>query len=175
MILWNGAIVEPNQAVLRQWRANPGILAVICVLLRCVIVCYAVVGCLGEGTAAAQSGSPLMGRPGALIEGGVGLRPAPGGTLLSGFEKARQHLSPIGKPCVAVTGQGQAQVINPHIFEHIITANNSCSQIIKLYVCYYGSERCVPMVVPSYTRKMAVLGIQPDTGSFRFEYWERFP
>ena len=125
--------------------------------------------------ALAQSGSPLMGRPAQLIEGGVGLRPAPQALALSGTAGARRHMGPTGKPCVAVGGEAHAQSVNPHIFEHTITANNSCSQVITLFVCYYGSERCVPITVASYARQTAVLGIEPAATVFRFEYWERFP
>jgi hypothetical protein len=140
-------------------------------------LCYLAVAwlVLAGGPVIAQSGSPLMGRPSHLIEGGVGLGAAPQALALSGAQPKRQHLGPTGKPCVAVNGAAQAQTVNPHIFEHIVAANNSCSQIISLFVCYYGSERCVPMTVPSYSRKIAVLGIEPDAREFRFEYWERFP
>ncbi len=116
-----------------------------------------------------------MGRPGQLVEGGVGLRAAPPALALSGAAAVKRHIGPTGKPCVAVNGEAHAQTINPHIFEHTIIANNSCSQVIRLFVCYYGSDRCVPLTVPSYARQMAVLGIEPATVAFRFEYWERFP
>jgi hypothetical protein len=145
-------------------------------MLRCVIICYVTfVAFLSGGPALAQSGSPLVGRPSQLIEGGVGMRPAPRALVLAGTVGVKQHLGPTGKPCVAMSGAAQAQTVNPHIFEHTITANNACSQVIKLFVCYYGSERCVPMTVPSYARQVAVLGIEPDTTAFRFEYWEQFP
>jgi hypothetical protein len=145
-------------------------------LHRSKLCCLAVTWLVLTGSAAiAQSGSPLMGRPSQLVEGGVGLRPAPQALALSGTQARRQHLGPTGKPCVVLSGEAQSQTVNPHIFEHIIAANNSCSQIISLFVCYYGSERCVPMTVPSYSRKIAVLGIEPAANTFRFEYWERFP
>jgi hypothetical protein len=56
-----------------------------------------------------------------------------------------------------------------------VTASNSCSQVLKLFVCYYGSERCVPMTVSAYAKSTAVLGIEPGDPAFRFEFWERFP
>jgi hypothetical protein len=130
---------------------------------------------VAAGSARAQSGMPLLGRPSQLIEGGVGMRPAPRALALAGTVGVKQHIGPTGKPCVAVSGDAHAQTVNPHIFEHIITADNACSQVIRLFVCYYGSERCVPMTVPSYARQVAVLGIEPDTTAYRFEYWEQFP
>jgi hypothetical protein len=110
-----------------------------------------------------------------MIEGGVGLRPAPPALALSGTLAVKRHMGPTGKPCVTVSGEAHAQAVNPHIFEHTIVANNSCSQIVRLFVCYHGSERCVPLTVPSYARQTAVLGIEPAAAAFRFEYWERFP
>lgn len=88
---------------------------------------------------------------------------------------AKRHVGPTGRPCLAVSGQARAETINPHIFEHVIAATNSCSQIIRLQVCYYGSDRCVPMIVASYARNEAVLGILPAMKEFRFEYREQFP
>lgn len=136
------------------------------------ILCYGVaVMMMGGAGAQAQS----TGRPSQLIEGGVGLRPAPPSVSLDGAHPAKQHVGPTGKPCLTVNGDAHAQTINPHIFEHFITAKNSCGQVIKLSVCYRGSDRCVPMTVPSYSRQSTILGIEPATAMFRFEYWERFP
>jgi hypothetical protein len=135
-------------------------------------VTFLIVAC---DVANAQSQGPLGGRPGSVTEGSVGVRPAPGVAALSGAQPLRRHLDPIGRPCVAVAGNAQPEVLNPHIFEHIVTASNSCSQIVRVQVCYHGSDRCVPLVVPSYGRKLAVLGIEPALASFRFEFWEQFP
>lgn len=112
-----------------------------------------------------------------MIEGASGLAPAPRAPVLAGEEALgpRRHLGPTGKPCVAVNGFARPEPINPQIFEHVITANNSCSQVIKLTVCYYGSDRCTPLTVASYARKETVLGILPAMKEFRFEYREQFP
>ena len=56
----------------------------------------------------------------------------------------------------------------------MILANNDCSQVIKLKVCYYQSQRCVPFAVPPYGRKEVVLGIMPAMKEFQFEYREQF-
>jgi hypothetical protein len=56
----------------------------------------------------------------------------------------------------------------------MITANNDCSQPIKAQVCYYQSQHCIPIDVPGYGRKEAMLGIMPAMNAFRFEYREQF-
>jgi hypothetical protein len=108
--------------------------------------------------------------------GGTGaLRPPEQPRLLSGSQDAaRKHKSPTGQPCLTVRGFARQQIINKTIFDHMITAMNACSELIKLQVCYYKSQHCVPVAVPSYGRKEVVLGIFPGMEDFRFEYREQF-
>ena len=84
------------------------------------------------------------------------------------------HLGPTGKPCLSVNGGAEPQIVNPKIFTHMIMASNNCSQLIKIQVCYYQSQQCVPLEVPGYGRKEIVLGIMPSMNQFRFEYRELF-
>ena len=93
-----------------------------------------------------------------------------GGTL----SKNRQHLAPTGRPCLAISGYAMAQKINPHIFEHRITARNSCGQNIKVKVCYHKTEDCIMIDVPPWDRKDSVLGIYPALGDFKFDAKEQF-
>jgi len=108
--------------------------------------------------------------------GGVGLTAPAQPPLLLGEEDsaAKRHYGPTGQACLSVTGSAIPQTINPHIFEHVILAKNVCGQLIKLEVCYYKSDRCIPMAVPPYSRKELVLGIMPAMKEFRFEYRELF-
>jgi hypothetical protein len=96
--------------------------------------------------------------------------------LFSGSQNAavQKHLGPTGKPCVTVVGYAHPQTVNPNIFEHMILATNDCSQPIKMRVCYYQSQQCIPIDVPQYGRKEMVLGIMPAMSQFRFEYRENF-
>jgi len=87
---------------------------------------------------------------------------------------AKLHRNPTGQPCLTVNGVAQSQTINPKIFTHVIFASNGCSQPIKIQVCYYKSQHCIPVDVPGYGRKEAVLGILPAMKDFRFEYREHF-
>jgi hypothetical protein len=125
------------------------------------------------GPVFAQSLLPLDARRGAMIEGSSGLPPAYHPPLIG--EAPRQHLGPTGRPCIAVTGVAQPEVANTNVFQHIISANNACSQVINLQVCYYRTEHCVPLRVPSYARDNVVLGVMPAMKEFRFEYREQFP
>jgi hypothetical protein len=43
-----------------------------------------------------------------------------------------------------------------------------------MQVCYYKTQRCIPMNIPPWERKEAVLGIFPALKEFRFEYVEEF-
>ena len=59
-------------------------------------------------------------------------------------------------------------------FEHIVSAQNHCSQTIRLRVCYLGSQDCVPLDVPGYGHQQASLGIAAGMPGFRYQYIEQF-
>ena len=104
-----------------------------------------------------------------------GLAPLPQSVLRSrGDATAQRHLNSLGGPCLLVQGESRHQAINIHMFDHVILAKNSCAENIRLEVCYYGSQRCIPMSVPGYSRREVVLGVMPATQDFRFEFKERF-
>ena len=96
----------------------------------------------------------------------------------------RVHLDPYGKRCVAVAAYSRAKTDFGKIFgagpqatasfEHFISAQNHCSQTIRLRVCYHGSQNCVPMDVPPYGRQQASLGVAPGMPGFRYQYTEQF-
>ena len=83
-------------------------------------------------------------------------------------------MAPTGKPCLTIQGYAKPQTINPHIFEHWVGVANGCGQDIKLRVCYFGSQDCIPLDVPPWGRKDSVLGIYPALPDFRFEAREQF-
>jgi hypothetical protein len=64
--------------------------------------------------------------------------------------------------------------ISIKILEHIISAKNNCSQTVKLKVCYYGTQDCVPVDLPSYGHKETSMGIYPGMQDFRYQYTEQF-
>jgi hypothetical protein len=87
--------------------------------------------------------------------------------------RVKVHRDPYGKPCVDVVGVSRAQTINPKMFDQNIIAENHCSQLIKLKVCYYGSPSCLPLDVPPYGRRETLLGLFPMK-EFRYQYTEQF-
>jgi hypothetical protein len=60
------------------------------------------------------------------------------------------------------------------LFEHVISADNHCPRTIKLKVCYYDSQTCVPLDVPAYGRQRAILGVSSAGPDFRYQYTEQF-
>jgi hypothetical protein len=131
---------------------------------------------LGSGAGAQGLISPLGTDSVPKLGSTGGMSPPAQLPIISGTQKAgaRVHLGPNGKPCLAIQGYAQKQIINPDIFDHMIMASNDCSQPIKAQVCYYQTQQCVPLDVPGYGRKEIVLGIMPAMNQFQFEYREQF-
>jgi hypothetical protein len=163
---YNEMLSDRTQAGLGNGRAFQ---AAIC---RCVLGMVAVLiagPANGQGLTRPSSTDP----PPSV--GAVGLPPPVQRSILG--ERAgqvRRHLDATGKACVSVGGFSRQHTTNPKIFDHVITATNNCSQIIKMQVCYYKSQSCVAVNLPSYGRKEAVLGVFPSQREFRYEYREQF-
>jgi hypothetical protein len=88
--------------------------------------------------------------------------------------KAKVHRDPYGKPCLEVSGLSRPQVVNTRMFDQTIVAENHCSALIKVKVCYYGSQTCLTAEVPPYGRKETLLGFFPEMKEFRYQYTEQF-
>ena len=101
----------------------------------------------------------------------------------------RVHKDAVGKRCVTVGayslpkidfrkifsgGQSEQGDKAPKMFEHMITAQNRCSQTIKLKVCYYDSQSCITVDVPSHSDQQASLGVASGMPNFRYQYTEQF-
>jgi len=78
-----------------------------------------------------------------------------------------------GRPCVTVGAYGRPYVSNPNLYDHVVFAVNACSRRISLEVCYFKSRSCITIDVPGNQRKESILGIQPATKDFKFEYIEK--
>jgi len=94
-------------------------------------------------------------------------QPPPNGTV-------RQHMSPTGKACVTLTKNTKQETVNKDIYQHWINATNTCGQLIKLKVCYYGTRDCVALNAPPYGKQSTILGIFPALKDFRYSYTEQF-
>ncbi len=144
----------------------------------------------GQGLA-----TPLDTTPSRPIEGSTGGEHLPNQMQLGGSQfpspnssfGVKVHRDPVGKPCVKVSAYSHQQpnsreIFDPtltprsssNIFEHFISAQNHCSQPVKLKVCYYGSQSCVVVDVPGYGRQEALLGVYPTLPDFRYQYVEQF-
>jgi hypothetical protein len=99
--------------------------------------------------------------------------PRTGGVPGANFDILR-HRDLTGKPCLNIAAISRAHVINPKLFDHVIAIDNHCSQLIKVRVCYSGSEHCIPLDVTSHGRKEAVLGTMPSMPQFRYDFKEQF-
>src|SRR6516165_5272158 len=109
-----------------------------------------IVTVLLKGTVAAQSVAP----------------PPTGSIIPTPYDARRHHVGPTGKPCLSFSSSARAQALNKNIYEHWVSAANSCGQHIKVRICYYQSDDCITMDVPPWGRKDAVLGIYPALQSF---------
>src|SRR5665213_2849257 len=117
---------------------------------------------------------------------GVDSRPVVGGTAgatppiepphISGSDSpdVLRHRNPMGKACLNVYGYARPYATNPNLFDHVIVASNSCTQVIRMRVCYYRTQNCIAMEISSRGRKEAVLGTLPAMKDFRYEFRERF-
>jgi hypothetical protein len=85
-----------------------------------------------------------------------------------------RHRDFTGKPCLTVQGSARSHIINPKLYDHVISASNSCPQRITIRVCYYHTNDCIPMEIPGGERKEAILGTLPTIHDFGFEFREKF-
>jgi hypothetical protein len=96
-------------------------------------------------------------------------------TLQGGGENAAlsTHRDALGRPCLDFEAASRAHVINPNVYDHVVSVYNRCVKLIKLNVCYYGTDRCIDMEVPALSRKDGILGIYPSMQFFRYSYKEK--
>jgi hypothetical protein len=137
------------------------------------VVALVLLGSSAQALAQGVTGSSAQSRP--TVGGTGGTRPPAQLPPINGSAPEKVHTGPTGKPCLSLSGYALPQAVNPNIFNHMISANNDCSQPIKVKVCYYQSQHCAPPIdVPGYGRKDTTLGIMPAMRDFRFEYREQF-
>jgi hypothetical protein len=128
-------------------------------------------------SATAQSGSnpgdlSAPATPGAA--GGMALpKPLPS-FQASGSNEILRHRDFTGRPCLSVLGYARPHVIDPNLYDHVISATNNCPQRIAINVCYYHTQDCIPMEIPGDATREGVLGMMPAEKGFRFEFRERF-
>jgi hypothetical protein len=87
-------------------------------------------------------------------------------------ERSR-HFGSTGKPCIALASRATPQRIDKSIYEHWITATNSCGQNIKVQICYQKTDDCIVMNVPPWESTNSVLGIYPNVRDFLYDVKEK--
>lgn len=97
-------------------------------------------------------------------------------TLQSGGENAAltTHRDALNRPCLEIEAVSRRHVINPNVFDHVVSVSNRCLKLIKLRVCYSKSDSCIDMEVPGQQRKEGILGIYPNMQYFRYSFREKF-
>jgi hypothetical protein len=126
------------------------------------------------GLATAQDDAPPLSGFSGPIYGGT--EEPTTDTPIAGTETSaiHRHLDMAGQPCLSVSGYATPQVVDPNLFDHMISARNHCPQSIKIQVCYFQTQECISMDVPGDAIKESLLGIFPSLKDFRFEFRERF-
>lgn len=74
----------------------------------------------------------------------------------------------LGRPCLDIEAVARAHVVNPTVMDHIVSVKNGCPRLIKIKVCYFGSDRCVEAVLGSYSRSDVTLGTMTGVKTFRY-------
>ena len=137
-------------------------------MIRLAIVLVWLLGGVNLAAAQADSSAPTI--------GSVGVHRPTENTPTFGASfgpEILRHRSPAGSLCLSVVGYARSHLANSKVYDHVITAKNSCAQRITIQVCYYKSMECVPMEIPGGERKETVLGTLPGVSVFRFEFREK--
>jgi hypothetical protein len=101
--------------------------------------------------------------------------PPPKFTLQGGPEQADAlwMKDSLGRPCLDIEAAARPHVVDPQVLDHVVSVKSNCSRLFKIKVCYYGSDRCVPMDISAYKRVDAVLGTMKGISSFRYSVLQR--
>jgi hypothetical protein len=151
---------------------------------------------IASDVASGQQSSSSLG-PGRPIEGATDGLYVPSKPQSDLTPVIKLHTDAFGKACIVVVGYSHAKTDFAKIFggqtspnsadastneqghksklyEHIISAQNRCSQTIRVHVCYYASQTCVAIRVPGHDHEQASLGTSSGIPGFRYQYTEQF-
>lgn len=74
----------------------------------------------------------------------------------------------LGRPCLDVEAAARAHVVNPNLFDHVVSIKSNCVRPIKVKLCYFQSDACKEIVVPGYKRVDTILGTMTNVSRFRY-------
>jgi hypothetical protein len=73
---------------------------------------------------------------------------------------AGENASP-DKSCLTARAYIRPDIANKNLHQNWISAKNGCGRYIKIKVCYYGTASCIPINVPPWQTKSAIIGYAP--------------
>lgn len=79
----------------------------------------------------------------------------------------------LGKPCLDIEAAARSETVNPDMLEHVVSVKNNCSRLIKVKVCYYGSEQCKQFDLQGYKRVDTILGVMRAIRFFRYTLFQK--
>lgn len=84
------------------------------------------------------------------------------------------HRNAVNQPCLDYEAASKQQVVNPTLYDHIVSITNQCPTTIRLKLCYYKSDKCQDIEVGARARKDVIMGVAPNMQYFRYSYTEKF-
>ena len=101
---------------------------------------------------------------------GQGIQERPKATLQAPPEQSGVNIirDPLNRPCLEYEAIARPHVVNPTVFDHLVSVKNNCPRQIKVKICYYGSEKCNEIRVAGYARQDAILGTMTGVRYFRY-------
>ncbi|MGY4330315.1 hypothetical protein ACVWWG_004732 [Bradyrhizobium sp. LB7.2] len=79
----------------------------------------------------------------------------------------------LNRPCLDVEAIARAHVVNPDMFDHVVSVKNNCSRMIKVKVCYFQTDHCKAFSLQGFQRVDTVLGTMAKVMAFRYSLFQR--
>lgn len=79
----------------------------------------------------------------------------------------------LNRPCLDVEAVARAHIVNPHLFDHVVSVKNRCPRRINIRLCYFKSDSCKVFVIGPYQREDTILGTLPNTTIFRYSIFQK--
>jgi hypothetical protein len=73
------------------------------------------------------------------------------------------------KSCLAARAYIRPDIVNKNLHQNWISAKNSCGHYMKIRVCYLGTENCIPIDVPPWQTKNAIIGYAPTAKPIHYQ------
>lgn len=75
---------------------------------------------------------------------------------------------PLGRLCYETYAVARAHIVDPSVYDHIISLKNNCTKPLKLKACYFNSDRCTPVDLRPYTHTEVIIGTMKNVRFFRY-------